>query len=127
MNSQDIQKLITGGESERLEFKSGDVAPSAIAKVLCAFLNARGGLILIGVTDKGKVAGVRDAQALGSLFKKQLPKLISPSALWDVEQVQVEGVRCTGDQCPRGTRSAVRSGRCHLLKARGQERPCYAR
>jgi ATP-dependent DNA helicase RecG len=93
MNSQNLQKLINEGESERLEFKSGDVTPSAIAKVLCAFLNARGGLILIGVRDEGKIVGVKDAPSVSALLSKELPKLISPSAPWDIERVEVE----TGD------------------------------
>ncbi|MGD0740430.1 MAG: RNA-binding domain-containing protein, partial [Terracidiphilus sp.] len=102
MNSQAIQELITGGESDRLEFKSGDVTPSALAKVLCAFLNARGGLILLGVTEKGKVIGVKNAKALESIFKKELPKLISPSALWDIEQVRVDGVDVLVINAPEG-------------------------
>jgi ATP-dependent DNA helicase RecG len=91
MNSQDLQKLITNGENERLEFKSGDVTPSVVAKVLGAFLNAHGGLILIGVKDDGRVVGVKDAKAVEMLLRTQLPKLISPSALWDIEQIEIEG------------------------------------
>jgi ATP-dependent DNA helicase RecG len=90
MNSTNLQKLIHEGESERLEFKSGDVTPSAIAKVLCAFLNARGGLILIGVQDQGKIVGVKNAPLVSALLGKELPKLLSPSAPWDIEQIEVE-------------------------------------
>jgi ATP-dependent DNA helicase RecG len=91
MKSQDIQKLISNGENDQLEFKSGDVVSSVIAKALCAFLNTRGGLILLGIADNGKVVGVRDAQPLASRLKEALSKLITPSALWDIEYVPIEG------------------------------------
>lgn len=51
----DIQKLLKAGESETVEFKesfNGDAL-----EAIGAFSNARGGIILIGVKDSGKICG----------------------------------------------------------------------
>jgi ATP-dependent Lon protease len=66
--SSDIADLIEGGESDRVEFKgtlrynahSGKNDPDledACLKSICAFLNSRGGTLLVGVADDGTVLG----------------------------------------------------------------------
>lgn len=65
---EDILRLIRGGESERLEFKStlrtnletGETdkrMEKAVLKTIVAFLNTDGGNLLIGVDDDGEVIG----------------------------------------------------------------------
>lgn len=63
--------LIDAGESARVEFKStarhnvrsgqrDERMEAVVAKTLAAFLNARGGTLLIGVDDRGAVLGLDD-------------------------------------------------------------------
>ena len=59
-NEQLIKNLIKQGESGQLEFKEV-VRKEEIAKTLCAFLNAEGGTLLIGVQDDGKIIGIDNA------------------------------------------------------------------
>ena len=65
----EIEKALMGGESERTEYKStlrtnlqtGEKDPrmeKAVLKTLVAFLNSRGGTLLIGVSDDGGVSGI---------------------------------------------------------------------
>lgn len=89
MNAQDFQRLVSKGEGKQIEFKLGSVAPVVVAKAICAFLNGRGGRLLLGVGDNREIVGVRDAEAHAERLEKELPKLISPTALWTIEQVQV--------------------------------------
>ena len=67
--SVSIEELIEEGESDGLEFKSSlrwdyyQGAPNkkledVIVKTVCAFANAEGGTLLIGVDDEGKVLGL---------------------------------------------------------------------
>lgn len=67
--SDSIPDLITGGEGERVEFKTtvrwdvnkGNVnkaLEAVIAKTVAGFLNARGGNLLIGVSDDGAIQGL---------------------------------------------------------------------
>lgn len=51
----DLQKLIFQGESNTLEFKRSTAQLKSAGQALCAFLNNSGGIVLIGVNDKGKV------------------------------------------------------------------------
>ena len=73
-----LKELVLGGESERLEFKStlrfdinlftvNSKLEFVIAKTIAAFLNANGGVLLIGINDNGEVIGLnRDFETLGS-------------------------------------------------------------
>ncbi|MCY7421565.1 MAG: ATP-binding protein [Chitinophagaceae bacterium] len=61
MNEEQLlEDLLKEGESDHLEFKEV-VRKDDVAKVLCSFLNGKGGRILIGISDKGKVVGVSNA------------------------------------------------------------------
>lgn len=57
MDLATIQSLIAHGESETLEFKTSTGQRSRIAEAVCAMANSRGGLILVGVLDGGRVVG----------------------------------------------------------------------
>lgn len=57
MRLAEIEALISGGESETLEFKKSTGQLTRAAETLCAFLNAAGGLVIIGVTSHGKTVG----------------------------------------------------------------------
>jgi ATP-dependent DNA helicase RecG len=53
MNIKDLHNFITLGEGFTVEFKKSGT--SNIGRELCAFANATGGTILIGVTDNGEI------------------------------------------------------------------------
>ena len=66
----DIQDLITGGETETVEFKSALRAnlhtgendkriENAVLKTIAGFLNTKGGTLLIGVADDGSSVGIQ--------------------------------------------------------------------
>lgn len=72
-----IKSLIKQGESEQLEFKEV-VQKEAIAKALCAFLNAEGGTVLIGVKDDGQIIGLSNAEVHEAELKSYLFSAITP-------------------------------------------------
>jgi ATP-dependent DNA helicase RecG len=55
--SDELATLIAGGEDSFTEFKGPQVTNSGLAKELCAFSNAAGGRVLIGVEDDGSIVG----------------------------------------------------------------------
>lgn len=57
MTIAEIEELVRGGESPRLEFKATTGQLRRGAETLCAFLNADGGQVLFGVTPKGDIVG----------------------------------------------------------------------
>ena len=57
MNVKQLQTLIKQGESSDLEFKKSTTQIKAALETVCAFLNGKGGNILIGVKDNGQIFG----------------------------------------------------------------------
>ncbi|MDR0723867.1 MAG: putative DNA binding domain-containing protein, partial [Endomicrobium sp.] len=63
--SKEIIKLLSHGESLAIEFKEccnkiGD----SVYQTVCAFLNTKGGDILLGVSDTGKIIGISKEKAI---------------------------------------------------------------
>ncbi|MEZ5072927.1 MAG: ATP-binding protein [Bacteroidales bacterium] len=54
-----IRTLIGQGEHDQLDFKFEISDARKIARTLSAFSNTRGGRLLIGVKDNGRIAGIR--------------------------------------------------------------------
>lgn len=57
-----IHKLIAQGEHQCLDFKFEISDSKKIARSISAFANTDGGILLIGVKDNGKIAGVRSEE-----------------------------------------------------------------
>lgn len=58
MQKTEITKLIKQEESEIFERKKSLADKDRIAEVVCSFANGKGGKVLVGVSDKGKIIGV---------------------------------------------------------------------
>ena len=89
MTPDDIAALAANGESERLELKSTTGERREAAKTACAMLNRQGGLIIIGVTPEGKVAG----QQIGSDSIEDVSREfqeIDPPAFPSIERIPLE-------------------------------------
>ncbi len=59
MTLDEIEKLIDGGETSRVEYKSEQEKNVDFAKQITAFANGIGGYLLIGVEDDGTISGVK--------------------------------------------------------------------
>ena len=64
MSCEPIAELLAGGEGGTVEFKRS--LTKDVGRELCAFANAGGGTVLVGVSDAGKVVGVADHNRLKS-------------------------------------------------------------
>lgn len=64
MDIEDLKFMIAQGEGYMLEFKES--FSDSIAKEICAFANAKGGKVLIGVTDDGEIKGVKSSNQIKS-------------------------------------------------------------
>ncbi|RLF30662.1 MAG: hypothetical protein DRM98_06480 [Thermoplasmata archaeon] len=80
---QSILDLIKKGESETLEFKETLKLDNEIGKTISAFSNTKGGIILIGVSDSGKIIGVtigkNTIEELANYIKRNTDPKIYPS------------------------------------------------
>ena len=88
MNLADLGKLISGGESDRVEFKRSTGQRTAAAKTVCGMLNGLGGFVLFGVTDKGKLVGQEVSAKTLEDISRELRK-IDPPAFPHIQTVNI--------------------------------------
>lgn len=102
MTEQEIKNIIALGEGYQAEFKSR--LPSKIREItdeICAFANAAGGVLVIGVDDANKVVGE-------NLDNSDLSKLqtaiheIKPKLHCEIERITVEGKNVIVIHVPSG-------------------------
>lgn len=84
MKKKELQQLVALGEDSGREFKEDIHNPDSLAAELVAFSNSSGGLLLIGVTDDGAIAGLAPAdvrrvnQMIGNAASQHIRSPISP-------------------------------------------------
>ncbi len=83
MNEEKLHNLIALGEGFTVEFK--EAGTSKIGREMCAFANATGGLILIGVSDDGSIKGVTGHNKLKSVVQS-IAHSIEPPLVIDIEK-----------------------------------------
>lgn len=87
MNINELLELIKKGETETVEFKR---RAENIAEEVSAMANHKGGVILVGVTDDGKIVGVdkREIERISNQLQ-----VLRPLSDIKIEEVKVDGKR----------------------------------
>jgi predicted HTH transcriptional regulator len=89
MSPTELRKLLSGGESERVEFKRSTGQRTEAAKTVCAMLNGLGGFVVFGVTNSGEPIGqqigVKTLEDVASELRR-----IEPPAFPDVETISLK-------------------------------------
>ncbi len=74
MTQQELRHIIKTGEGITTEFKScSRKLPKTLFETVCAMLNTKGGMILLGVEDDGTISGIN--KELIIQFKKEIANL----------------------------------------------------
>ncbi|MFC5411896.1 helix-turn-helix domain-containing protein [Larkinella bovis] len=87
-----LKELIEQGEGTRLEFKSTIHTAYRIARTLTAFSNTAGGLLVVGVSDDGRISGIESELAEMQKIEKATDFLVDPAISISYEVVS-EGRR----------------------------------
>jgi hypothetical protein len=69
-----LRQVISSGEGPTLEFKKDIPNPIIIARIMSAFANTEGGLILFGIDDSGKVVGVCNTDQFNKVVQEAFIK-----------------------------------------------------
>jgi predicted HTH transcriptional regulator len=85
-----IRKLILAGEGTTLDFKKTITSSQKIAKSLVAFANGKGGQLLIGVADDGKIVGVKSEDEERYMITKSANQYCKPAIEPKFEEVYVD-------------------------------------
>lgn len=88
---EEVMALIAEGEGKRLEFKRGLPGDAKVARTLCAFANTRGGLLLIGVGDRGERVGAPRPRATMAALRRIAGERLEPELAVAVGSVLVDG------------------------------------
>lgn len=92
--------MLAAGEGRNLEFKSGLSNDAKIARTLCAFANTRGGLLIVGVTDRGRVHGVHRPDEVTEKLLTLGESLLAPALRFEIQIVEVHGPRVVACSVP---------------------------
>lgn len=84
-----LSQLLTSNENEELEFKSSFGRETI--ETLVAFANAKGGRVVIGVTDNGDIVGVSLSPETPQQWINQIKASTSPSVIPEIEVLQHHG------------------------------------
>lgn len=98
----EIQSIISSGEGYNAEFKVS--LPSKVKDIteeVCAFANASGGVVLIGVDDNNVIQGVTIDNAKRSAIQNSINE-ISPSLQCETYSIEIEGKQITAIEVPSG-------------------------
>jgi predicted HTH transcriptional regulator len=68
-DTEELDKLISGGEGVHLDFKQTISSKQKIARTLAAFANNRGGKLLVGVKDNGDLIGCDTEQEMYMIYE----------------------------------------------------------
>lgn len=84
-----LQSFLQSGESETLEFK--EKFDDRTVESAVAFANAKGGMILIGVSDKGNITGVDIGKETLAKWANQISDKTEPKLIPEIEVLEFEG------------------------------------
>lgn len=102
LNPTEIKSIIASGEGYNAEFKVS--IPSKIKEIteeVCAFANASGGIVLIGVDDANTIKGITIDNAKRSAIQNSINE-ISPVLKCDFNIVEVDGKDIAVIEVPSG-------------------------
>lgn len=89
MKEEELRKLIDRGESETVEFKTS--FDKEVVETSGAFTNTKGGVILIGVSDRAEIKGIRIGRKTLKDWANRISQSTEPSIIPEVELVEIEG------------------------------------
>ena len=99
---EDIQLLIAGGEGYNAEFKvSVPAKVKELSEEVCAFANAAGGVLLIGIDDYNNLKGVSIDNAKRSAIQNSIGE-ITPALHCTLTMVEVDGKQIGVVEVPSG-------------------------
>ena len=103
MTRTELYEVLADGEGSGIEFKRDDVRPEQLARECVAFLNFRGGKVLLGVEDDGAVTGLTRSNCEEWVMDTIFVRYIHPRVIPYYEEIQIENKRVAVISLEQGT------------------------
>ncbi|PWJ56764.1 putative DNA-binding protein [Dyadobacter jejuensis] len=121
MKQQTTIQLIKSGEGLCIEFKRKIDSVYKIAKTINSFANTSGGVLLIGIGDKGEIVGVPSELNELRKLERIVTQLIDPPMAVRIKSPKIEGKTILRVEIPESDQKP------HYLINEKQERIIYVR
>jgi len=89
MKVNELVNLISNGESSTLEFKRKSTTPEKLAKEIVAMANTKGGYLLVGVDDNGKIYGIESEKSESDIIERTCLFFIEPPISPQIEIINI--------------------------------------
>jgi hypothetical protein len=93
MTPEELKRTLSQGEGQEIEFKESFLEERQIVESLCAFSNASGGMVVVGVKDDGGLRGCSLGSNTLTGFANALRQNTSPPITATVNEVTVDGIK----------------------------------
>ncbi len=90
MIDNEISNKIKAGESVLIEFKKSTAELKNALEDLCAFANHKGGTLIFGIDDKGKIIGQKFSDTTIKKVTSQILNLITPKIYPLITTIKIE-------------------------------------
>jgi len=91
MDQEQLKKLIQGGESANIEFKESLKLHNQIGEAVSGLSNSKGGIIIIGATDSGKILGVNIGNNTLERLANRIKQDTDPSIYPKISSKKIDG------------------------------------
>ena len=123
MDSKTLEELIGKGESQNAEFKQSVSSARDLAKEIAAFANTCGGVLIIGVDDKGTITGIRDFKETEQTISNALNHNCIPPIQADISQIEVSGKILIAVDIPTGISKPYEANHVIYIRVGSSARP----
>ena len=90
MKPEEAQIHIARGEGQNTEFKTSFAEENEAIETLCAFANAEGGTVYLGVKNNGDIIGVSIGQNTLENFANKLCRDTNPPLTPSIQQLELK-------------------------------------
>lgn len=123
MDSKTLEELISKGESQNVEFKQSASSAKDMAKEIAAFANTCGGILIIGVDDKGIITGIKDFKETEQTISNALNHNCIPPIQANISRIDISGRILITVDIPAGISKPYEANHVIYLRVGSSTRP----
>jgi len=97
MKYEELKALVAQGEGLQIEFKLKANHPEKFLKEISAFANTKGGHLLVGVEDNGRIHGLSEAQEDGYIIQSYVERYMQPIPTYSISTIAISRSRFVVD------------------------------